>query len=147
MPKNCQPVELRDVVKFFVEEIDGMGIHSGPLRNLGTPQSLEQCKKWELCNLIEDEFMHLVVPDGTGTLIQDKSLSTMAGSSKATTLSWVKKLEKGQSILPLVVRSKLHTDPYDSSFYIEDGAHRAIAYKIHVEKSRYIPIQAYIGER
>lgn len=147
MPKNCKIVTLREVVKFFVVDIDGMGIHDGFLRNLGTPASLEVCKEWKFCELTEEELMHLTIPDGTNTLIKDKELNTTEGNSRSTILRFLDALKKGNDIPPLIVRSRLPGEPEDSSFYLEDGAHRAIALKIFFENNSYKPVRVYIGQR
>lgn len=145
--KIISPVTLTQVVKFFVIDIDGMGIHDGFLRNLGTPTSLERCKEWKFCELTEEEFMHLTIPDGTSTLIKDKELNSTEGDSKSTIFRFIDALKSGNDMPPLIVRSKLPSESEDSSFYIEDGAHRAIASKIYFETNSYKPIRAYIGWR
>jgi len=146
MPLSCKTVTLTEVIKFFVIDIDGMGIHNGFLRNLGTPASLERCGEWRFCELIEDEFMHLTIPDGTKTLIKDKKLGTTEGNSKSTILKYLKTLKTGNDISPLIVRSMLQGEREDSSFYIEDGAHRAIALKVYFESNPYKLVKAYIGK-
>lgn len=145
MPLNCSAVTLTEVIKFFVIDIDGMGIYDGFLRNLGTPSSLERCKEWRFCELTEEEFMHLTIPDGTNTLIKDKKLNTTEGDSRSTILRFLDILKKGNDIPSLIVRSRLPGEPENSSFYIEDGAHRAIALKIYFEQNSYKPVRAYIG--
>lgn len=147
MPKNCKKVALGEVIKFFVIDIDGMGIHDGFLRNLGTPVSLESCDEWKFCELTEDEFVRLTIPDGTNTLIKDKELTTTKGSSKSTILRYLETLKMDNDIPPLIVRSKLQAEREDSSFYIEDGAHRAIALKVYFKSSSYKPVKTYIGRR
>lgn len=145
MSLNCKTITLTDVIKFFVIDIDGMGIFDGFLRNLGTPVSLERCKGWKFCELTEEEFMHLTIPDGTNTLIKNKELNTTEGSSRSTILKFVDVLKRGNDIPPLILRSKLIGEPENSSFYIEDGAHRAIALKIYFEENSYKPVKTYIG--
>lgn len=147
MTKNCKIVTLNKVVKFFVVDIDGMGIYDGFLRNLGTPASLEMCKEWKFCELTEEEFLYLTIPDGTYTLIKDKKLDSTEGDSKSTILRFLDVLKKGNDIPPLIVRSRLPGEPQNSSFYIEDGAHRAIALKIYFENNSYEPVRTYIGWR
>lgn len=145
--KIINSVSLTQVINFFVIDIDGMGIKDGFLRNLGTPVSLERCNDWKLCELTEDEFLHLAIPDGTGTLIKDKELNTTEGASKSTILKFTEILKQGNEIYPLILRSRLVGEPEDSSFYIEDGAHRAIALKAYFESNLYKPVKAYVGLR
>lgn len=147
MPLNCKAVTLTEVIKFFVIDIDGMGICDGFLRNLGTPVSLEQCSRWKFCELTKEEFMNLTIPDGTNTLIKDKGLNTTEGDSRAIILRFLDVLKKNDEISPLIIRSKLPGESEDSSFYIEDGAHRAIALKIYFENNSYKAVRAYIGSR
>ncbi len=145
MSYNSRPATLREVLQFFVEEIDGMGIHNDPIRNLGLPGCWEKCNDWTLCELTEPEFMHLLIPDGTNMLIKEKGLSSMEASSKDTTIKYLNRLNRNQKISPLILRSYILTNERkDSSFSIEDGSHRAIAAKIYFENHKYIPVKAYI---
>lgn len=147
MPLNCKTITLAEVVKFFVIDIDGMGIRDGFLRNLDTPGSLERCREWVFCELTEDEFAHLTIPDGTSTLIKDKELDTNEGNSKSTILKYLENLKMGNDIPPLIVRSVLQGEREGSSFYIKDGAHRAIALKVYFESNSYKSVKAYVGRR
>lgn len=138
---------LRDVIKFFVTDIDGMGINDGFIRNLGVPGILELCNDWKFCELTNDEFMRLAIPDGTYTLIKDKKLDSTEGSSKATIIKYLEDLRAGNELSPLIIRNQLMGEPEHFSFYIEDGAHRAIAYKIYLDECTYKSVRAYIGRR
>lgn len=146
MPQNYRAVKLIDVVKFFVVDIDGMGLNDGFLRNLGLPLSLERCREWNFCELSEIEFLHLVIPDGTHTLIREKRLDSTEGDSKSTISKWLSELKNGEEIPPLIVRTKFPGEPAEGSFYIEDGAHRAIALKVYFQKNQYKPVKAYVGK-
>ncbi len=147
MPQNCKKVPLTEVIKFFVEDIDGTGKHDGFPRNEGVPDVLRLCREWSLCELSEVELMHLLNPDGSNTLIGEKDINTTEGDSRETIEKYLAILEAGGEIPALIVRTKLQGEREDSSFYIEDGAHRAIALKVYSEKNPYKLVKAYIGER
>lgn len=140
-------VTTNNVIKFFTEEIDGMGQRDGHPRNPDTPKVLALCNDWELRELTEEEFFNMIIPDGTDTLIKNKELSTTTGDSKDTIERWLSKLKKGKEVPPLIVRTRMQSEKTDFSFYIEDGAHKAIAYKIHFETNPYAPVVAYVGIR
>lgn len=148
MPQNCIPVSVDDVLRFF-EAIDGQGKRDGHPRNEGVPDSIRKKPKWKLCDLTEDEFMHLEIPDGTGTLIKDKTIDTLGTSGRTNVEERIQILESGNPLNPLIVCSRdfKEKNADGSSFYIEDGAKRAIAYKVYFEKHPYASVQAYIGTR
>ncbi len=147
MPINCKDVSIEYVIQFFEDDIDGMGKHDGHPRNEGVPDSLRQSQSWEFCELMENEFMRLEIPDGTGTLIKNKDEASLEGLTKTNAEELVEILNSGKSLPPLIVRTRLQGDSEDSSFYIEDGAKRAIALKIYFEKNPYKPVKTYIGTR
>ena len=122
MPINCKLVTIDDVLKFFEEEIDGMGKKDGYPRNEGVPDSLRLAPTWEFCELTEDEFRNLEIPDGTDTLIQNKDKSSVDGFVKKNIEERVELLKSGTQLPPLIVRTRLSFDNPEASFYIEDGA-------------------------
>lgn len=145
MPLNCKSVLIEDVIKLFDEDIDGMGKNNGYPRNEGVPASLRQAKTWKFCELTEDGFTGLEIPDGTGTLIKDTA--KLEGLTKSNVLERVEILKSGKNLLPLIARTRLTGDAKGSSFYIEDGAKRAISFKVYFENDHYKPVRAYIGIR
>lgn len=146
MPINCKSVSIEDVIKFFVDDIDGIGKHVGHPRNEGIPDSIRQFQNWEFCELTEEEFMHLIIPDGTNTLIKNKNLDDVEGEdSKNIVQQYINKLKNKENVPLLIVRNKLLNDSPNGSYYIEDGAHRAIALKIYFENNSYEPVGTYIG--
>lgn len=150
MPNNCKTVDLKDVVKFFVEEIDGMGKFDGYPRNEGVPDSLVLSREWQMCELTQDEFLHLNIPDGTNTLIKDKDDTKLDAIVESNVVQRMKILNRGGGDLPaLIVRTKLLAldEPEESSYYIEDGAKRAITFKRYFKENPYKPVRAYIGKR
>lgn len=146
MPVNCKPRLTGDVVKFF-EDIDGMGKHDGYPRNEGVPSSIKQSQSWKFCELTEDEFMRLEIPDSTGTLIKNKDGASLGGLTKSNIKERVEMLKSGGDLAPLIVRELLPGDNKDASFYIEDGAKRAIAFKVYFESNPYRIVKSYIGKR
>lgn len=144
MPQNCNAVTLKDVVVFFVEKIDGMGLHDGFLRNLGVPASLEN-KSWKFCELTKEEFFSLIIPDGTFTLIKDKDENSLDSIVNVNVKERLKILESGGELPALIIREKLSGESNDASFYIEDGAKRAISLKAFFRNNPYKPVKAYIG--
>lgn len=144
---NCQNVTVEDVIQFFDEGIDGMGKKDGVPRNQGVPDSLRLAQSWQLCELTEDEFKRLEIPDRTHTLIKDKDCQSLDLVVKTNVASRVKDLESGKDLAPLIVRTRLSTDNESSSFYIEDGAKRAISLKCYFENHPYKPVKAYVGQR
>lgn len=147
MPTNCKSISVESVLKFFEDDIDGMG-HDGYPRNQGIPGSIKRFQNWEFCELAKDEFMLLVIPDGTRTLIKDKDMASLGGSSKRIVEKRVKQLQSGENLYPLIVTELLPEEgPPNASFYIKDGAKRAIAYKVYFENNPYIEVKAYIGTR
>lgn len=148
MPQNCTAVTLTDVIKFFVEDIDGMGKHDGYPRNSDTPAMLEASGEWKFCELTKEEFLHLIIPDGTNTLIKDKDLDDVEGEDSINTVQrYLERLKNNENIPHLIVRNKLLNNSPKGSYYIEDGAHRAIAFKVYFGSSSYRPVTAYIGWR
>lgn len=147
MPQNCKSVKTADVIYFFVAEIDGMGRRDGLSRNEDVPCSIAQFGIWGLCELTEDEFERLIIPDSTGTLIKDKDLTKLEGASKHIFESYVELLKAGRDLAPLIVRERLPRDPEDASFHIMDGAKRALAHKRYFEDNPYSPVKAYVGMR
>ena len=60
----------------------------------------------------------------------------------------VEQLQAGEDLYPLIVTELLPEEgPPNASFYIKDGAKRAIAYKVYFENNPYIAVKAYIGTR
>ncbi len=147
MPINSKIVRVEDVIKFFEEDIDGMGKRGGHPRNEGVPNSIRQSKVWQFCELTEYEFRRLTIPDGTGTLIKDKDDTTIDGFVKNNIFERVELLKSGMELSPLIIRELLPWDPQEASFYIEDGAKRAIAYKLFFESYPYKTVKAFIGRK
>ena len=146
MPINCKFVSVEDVIKFFEDDIDGIGKHGGHLRNEGIPDSIRQFQNWEFCELTENEFNLLVIPDGTRTLIKDKT--DLDGFTKKNVGERLEKLQSSEDLDPLIVTELLpEDDPSGVSFYIKDGAKRAIAYKIYFENMPYRTVKTYLGKR
>jgi hypothetical protein len=138
MPYNCKAVNVEEVTKFFLEEINGTGNNT---RNQGVPDSIRMWKNASLCELTEDEFMRLEIPDSTGTLIKNKK------DLNENSENLLKELKNGNIFKPLIIRNKLPGHAEGASFYIEDGAHRAIALKFYFDENPYSPVFAYIGQR
>lgn len=148
MPINCKSVSVEDVIKFFEDDIDGIGKHGGHLRNEGISDSIRQFQNWEFCELTEDEFKLSVIPDGTRTLIKNKDRISLEGLSKKNVGERIVQLRSGEDIDPLIVTELLPEEgPLNASFYIKDGAKRAIAYKIYFESKPYKIVKAYIGRK
>lgn len=148
MPETCEAVTLTDVIKFFVLDIDGMGILDGHLRNLPLPGYLELCTEWKLCELTEDEFLRLIIPDQPQILLRNKTIESVEGEDSIGVMqNYVEKLERGDVLPPLIVRNILPHDLQTASYYIEDGAHKSLGYKIYFESHPYVPVKAYIGKR
>lgn len=145
MPSEQVMVQTEDVIKFFEEEIDGMGKKDGIPRNQDVPNSIRQSKSWQFCNLSEDEFKRLIIPDDTKMLIKDKGKNTLSGFVKKNVEERLALLESGADLPPLIVRELLLGDPKNGSFYIEDGAKRAIAYKLFFDKHPYKAVRSYVG--
>lgn len=143
---NTKRVSVQDVIKYFDEEIDGMGKKDGFPRNPYLPDVLRSYPNWELRDLTEDEFLSLIVPDGSNILLKDKDLISVLGDdSILVTQKYLQKIQSDENLLPIIVRVPLEGDHKNASFYIEDGAHRAIAAKVYFEKNPYKPIRAFIG--
>ncbi len=138
MPNNCKAITTENVAKFFLDEIDGTGNNT---RNQGVAESIRLWIKASLCELTEDEFMRLEIPDGTKTLIKDKK------NSNENSDNLLIELRKGNRFKPLIIRNNLPGHSEQASFYIEDGAHRAIALKFYFDENSYFPVSAYIGQR
>ena len=146
MPINCKSVSVEDVIKFFEDDIDGIGKHGGHLRNEGIPDSIRQFQNWEFCELTEDEFKLLVIPDGTRTLIKDKD--NLEGFTKKNVEERVEQLLSGRDLDPLIVTEPQSGEgPEEASFYIKDGSKRAIALKVYFGIKPYKSVKAYIGKR
>ncbi len=146
MPINCKTVSVEDVVNFFENDIDGMGKHDGHPRNDGIPSSIREFQNWEFCELTQDEFMLLVIPDGTHTLIKNKT--ALEGLTKKIVEKKVEQLRSSVVLDPLIVTELLPGEgPSEGSFYIKDGAKRAIALKVYFEDNRYTTVKAYIGKK
>lgn len=139
MSQNCKIVSTEDVVKFFTETIDGMGLHDGHKRNEYLPEVLKRFNKWTLCDLTEDDFKRLKIPDNTKDLIYERT------ELNNFSQELLKELELGKDLPALIVREKLPENRQDASFYIEDGAHRAIALKFYFDSHPYKFVRAYIG--
>ena len=57
-------------------------------------------------------------------------------------------LRSGKDLDPLIVTELLPEEgPLNVSFYIKDGAKRAIAYKIYFESKPYKTVKAYFGRK
>lgn len=140
MAQNSQPVQLVDVLKFFVIEIDGMGIKTGNIRNLGAPAWLEKLHDWKLLDLTIDEFRGLIIPDETKELIGERVVNNDFSKDL------LDKLNAGTELPRLILREKLPSDRQDASYYIEDGAHRAIALKFYFDTHDYKIVRAYVGK-
>ena len=147
MPINCRLVSVEDVVNFFEEGIDGMGKHDEHPRNEEVPDSLRQSQSWEFCELTEDEFMRLEIQDGTHTLIKDKDGASLEGLTKSSVNEQVEMLRSGKNLSPLIIRTRLPINAKGASFYMEDGAKRAIAFKVYFASNSYKTVKSYIGTR
>lgn len=145
MPINCKAISVEKVIKFFEDDIGGMGKHGSYPRNQGIYDSIKQFKNWEFCELTKEEFMLLIIPDGTRTLIKDKD--NLEGFTKKNVEERVEQLLSGRDLDPLIV-----TEPQpgegsaEASFYIKDGSKRAIALKVYFESRPYKSVKAYIGK-
>ena len=145
---NATQVSVEEVIKYFDEKIDGMGKKDGFPRNPYLPDILRSYPNWELRNLTEDEFLRLIVPDGSKILLKDKDLISVFGDdSILVTQEYLQKLNNNEDLSPIIIRIPLEGDTSNASFYIEDGAHRAIAAKVYFEKNPYKPIKAFIGHK
>lgn len=147
MEMDNRRVSIDEIIK-YLEEIDAVGKKDGFPRNPYLPDVLRAYSNWELRDLTEDEFTRLILPDGSGLLIRDKDLASVLGDdSILVTQKYLLKLNRGEDLTPLIIRIPLENNPQNASFYIEDGAHRAIAAKVYFEKKPYKPIKAYIGNK
>lgn len=145
---NIKHISVEEVIKYLNEEIDGMGKKEGFPRNPNLPYVLKTFPNWELRDITEDEFVRLIVLDGSGLLIRDEDLaSVLRDDSILVTQKYLKKINNGEDLNPLIVRIPNKIDPPNSSFYIEDGAHRAIAAKVYFEKNPYKSIKAFIRSK
>ncbi len=146
MRHKKEQVSLDDVIKFFTEEIDGMGRLDGHPRNQYLPTILTRWEEWELRELTEEEFFRLIIPDGLKLLLKDKEISSVEGKDSIATMEkFAAMLSKGETLQPLIIRIPLPGDTINASFYIEDGAHRALGYKIFFQSNPYVPVKAYVG--
>jgi len=146
MPKNCQKKTIEDVVRFFEDEIDGTGKKDGYPRNEGVIYSIKSWGSAKICNLSESEFFSLILPDKIHIHLKEKRLEDVTGDDSIFTVKkYLKQLEEGDNLPALIVREALPWDLKNSSFYIEDGAHKALAYKKYFLKNPYKPVKAYIG--
>lgn len=147
MAKNCQKVSVNDVINFFCNEIDGMGRLDGCPRNEGVPTSIGLSNDWYLCELEGDEFFRLTIPDKDKLLIREKVEKEFDPDLKRFVKEKIELLETGKDVPPLIVRTMLPSENPNSSYYIEDGAHRAISLGVFFNKNSYRPVKAYIGRR
>lgn len=147
MPQNCKSVETVNVIYFFVVEVDGVGRRDGLSRNESVPCSIVQFKIWKFCELTEDEFERLILPDKTPILIRDKDMATLKGPSKHIVESYVELLKAGRNLAPLIVRERLPVDLEGASFHIMDGAKRTLAHKKYFKDNPYTPVKAYVGTK
>lgn len=147
MPLNCKNILAEDVVKFFEYEIDGMGKSDGHFRNEGVPDSIRQSREWKFCELTEQEFMNLTIPDNQKPLLKDKINMQFDSDLDYFVKKNLKILESGNDLSPLIVRIMLPSENPESSFFIEDGAHRAITLGVYFKSKSYKPVKAYIGQR
>lgn len=147
MPSNCKSTSIEDVIKFFEDDIDGIGKHNGYSRNEGVSESIRQCRIWVLCELTEDEFTRLTIPDNQKKLLKDKIKMGFDSDLNTFVKEKLKILESGKELPPLIVRHMLPGENLESSFYIEDGAHRAITLGVYFKDKPYKSIRAYIGQR
>jgi hypothetical protein len=146
MPQNVETATLTDVIKFFVLEIDGMGLRDGHLRNLAVPAMLESYTDWKLCDLSEDEFMRLIIPDKFKPLLRNKDLESVEGDDSIATMDkYAEQLERNESLPALILRTVLPGETALASYYIEDGAHKALGYKKYFQNHPYQPVRAFIG--
>lgn len=146
MRQKNQKVPIQEVIKFFIDEIDGTGKLDGHPRNECLPLTLERWTDWEFRELTEDEFFRLIIPDKFKLLLRDKDIASVEGEDSIATMErYAAMLDKGSSLPPIIVRVPLPGDTENASYYIEDGAHRALGYKIFFQKNPYIPVKVYIG--
>jgi len=147
MPINCTIVSVDEVQDFFANAIDGMGKQDGYPRNEGVPGSIARWKTAKLCELTENEFQHLIVPQEPKILLKDKPLQEVEGEDSIGTMNrYYQMLVEGEKLPAIIVRLPLHGDLEQGSYYIEDGAHKALGCKKYFEVNPYIPVLAYIGE-
>lgn len=138
MSINCKDTSFEKVLT-FLEEIDATGKKDGYPRNPYLPNTLRQLKIWKFCDLEKEEFSKLIVPNEYKNLLKDeKELNSYSRKL-------LEKIENGEELPPLVIREKLPHDPQDGSYYIEDGAHRAIALWWFFKKHPYVLVKTYIG--
>lgn len=148
MPKNSKTITLEDVLKFFVEDIDGTGQQDGHPRNEMLPQTLSLFTKWTFRELTEDEFWKLIISDDKKKLLKDKDIADVEGEDSIFIMEkYTQMLDEGAIVPPLIVRSPLSGDTEGASYYIEDGNHKALGHKIHFQNNPYKPVKAYIGTR
>jgi hypothetical protein len=147
MPQNCSSVSIEEVVNYFDEEIDGMGKRDGHPRNEGVPDSIRLWRKAELCELTEEEFLHLTIPDHEKPLLKDKIKMDFDQDLDSFIQDKLKSFDLELNPHILIVRSMLEGENTESSFYIEDGAHTSIALGVYFSKNGYRPVKAYIGSR
>lgn len=146
MAINCDPVSVEEVIKFFEDDIDGMGKHGSHPRNSGISDSIRSFQNWEFGELTHEELMFLIIPDGSQMLIKDKG--ALEGFTKINVEARVQELKTGKSLDPLIITEPEPGEgPANSSFYIKDGSKRAIALKIYFENNPYTTIKAYIGKK
>lgn len=145
MPQNCVSVSTESVVNFFVEEIGGTGKYDGFPRNEYLAEILKRYKDWKLCELTEDEFMRLTIPDGEKLLLKDKIKKDFDSDLQIFVDEKLKLINSGKELPPLIVREMLNGENLTSSFYIEDGAHRAITLGVFFNDHSYKPVKAYAG--
>lgn len=148
MTQNCKPTSKDKVVRFFVDEIDGTGKHDGYPRNEGLVASIRMWNSAKHCELSESEFLHLIIPDTPQIHLKDKRLEDVKGDDSIFVVEkYHKELKEGNALPSLIVRGVLPIDIKNSSFYIEDGAHKALAYKKYFLNNSYKPVKAFIGSR
>lgn len=145
MPQNCISVSAESLIDFFVEEMGGTGKYDGFPRNEYLPEMLHRYKNWRLCELTEDEFMRLTIPDEDKFLLKDKINKNFDSDLKKFVDDKLKLINSGKELPPLIVREMLPGENSKSSFYIEDGAHRAITLGVYFKSSQYKSVKAYIG--
>lgn len=147
MTKNCKDMSINEVIHFFSVEIDGMGKLDGHPRNEGVPSSISLCSQWSFCELDEDEFFRLTIPDNEKLLIREKIEKEFDSDLKQFIEEKLKLLESGEELPPLIIRTMFPTENQNSSYYIEDGAHRAITLGVYFKNNPYKPVKCYVGWR
>ncbi len=136
-----------DEVKRHLENIDATGLNDGYPRNDPLFNLLSSLfTSWNFCELTENEFNSLLIPQDPHILLKDKDLNDIEGEdSNFVVQKYHNDLVNGDSLPTIVIRERFPNNLVDCSFYIEDGAHRALALKKFYLTNSYIPVNAFIG--